>query len=153
MIGWREFLIILVIVLVLVVNHKNRMDGQAGPSGSTGRRLYRSNRDKMLAGVCGGLAEYFDIDWTPIDPGLAGKVLVPNNGAYCARIVRICKVLGRAVTDLPVPERVPWRAPCREFSAFCILIRVRCIVPAVLRRFAWGLTRRMSPKLPKCSDH
>ena len=56
--------IILVIVLVLVVNHKNRMDGQAGPSGSTGRRLYRSNRDKMLAGVCGGLAEYFDIDPT-----------------------------------------------------------------------------------------
>jgi 2-aminoethylphosphonate-pyruvate transaminase len=33
-----------------------------------------------------------------------GKVLVPNNGAYCARIVRICKYLGRAVVDLPVPE-------------------------------------------------
>jgi 2-aminoethylphosphonate-pyruvate transaminase len=37
----------------------------------------------------------------------AGKVLVPNNGAYCARIVRICKVLGRAVADLPVPEDQP----------------------------------------------
>jgi 2-aminoethylphosphonate-pyruvate transaminase len=37
----------------------------------------------------------------------AGKVLVPNNGAYCARIVRICKVLGRAVVDLPVPEDQP----------------------------------------------
>ena len=33
-----------------------------------------------------------------------GKVLVPNNGAYCARIVRICGYLGRAVVDLPVPE-------------------------------------------------
>jgi 2-aminoethylphosphonate-pyruvate transaminase len=33
-----------------------------------------------------------------------GKVLVPNNGAYCARIVRICRYLGRAVVDLPVPE-------------------------------------------------
>jgi len=37
----------------------------------------------------------------------AGKVLVPNNGAYCARIVRICRVLGRAVADLPVPEDQP----------------------------------------------
>lgn len=26
------------------------------------RRLYRSNRDKMLAGVCGGLAEYLNVD-------------------------------------------------------------------------------------------
>lgn len=27
-------------------------------------RLYRSGRDKMIAGVCGGLAEYFRIDTT-----------------------------------------------------------------------------------------
>ena len=26
------------------------------------RRLYRSRREKMIGGVCGGLAEYFDID-------------------------------------------------------------------------------------------
>jgi phage shock protein C len=26
------------------------------------RRLHRSTTDKRLAGVCGGLAEYFDID-------------------------------------------------------------------------------------------
>lgn len=34
----------------------------------------------------------------------SGKLLVPNNGAYCARIVKICKYLGRAVVDLAVPE-------------------------------------------------
>ena len=28
------------------------------------RKLYRSNKDKMLGGVCGGLAEYFDVDAT-----------------------------------------------------------------------------------------
>jgi 2-aminoethylphosphonate-pyruvate transaminase len=33
-----------------------------------------------------------------------GKLLVPNNGAYCARIVRICGYLGRRVVELPVPE-------------------------------------------------
>ena len=26
------------------------------------KRLYRSRKEKMLGGVCGGLAEYFDID-------------------------------------------------------------------------------------------
>ena len=36
-----------------------------------------------------------------------GKVLVPNNGAYCARIVKICRYLGRAIVDLPVPEDQP----------------------------------------------
>ena len=28
------------------------------------KRLYRSNTDKMICGVCGGIAEYFDIDPT-----------------------------------------------------------------------------------------
>ncbi len=26
------------------------------------KRLYRSNKDRVLGGVCGGIAEYFDID-------------------------------------------------------------------------------------------
>jgi 2-aminoethylphosphonate-pyruvate transaminase len=45
---------------------------------------------------------------TLVPPGSRrGKVLVPNNGAYCARIVRICKYLQRAVVDLAVPEDQP----------------------------------------------
>ncbi len=28
------------------------------------RRLYRSNQNKMICGVCGGIAEYFNIDPT-----------------------------------------------------------------------------------------
>jgi 2-aminoethylphosphonate-pyruvate transaminase len=43
-----------------------------------------------------------------------GKVLVPNNGAYCARIVRICTYLKRAVVDLPVPEDRPATAAVVE---------------------------------------
>jgi phage shock protein C len=31
---------------------------------STGRRLTRSAQHKMIAGVCGGLAEYFGLDVT-----------------------------------------------------------------------------------------
>lgn len=26
------------------------------------KRLYRSRKDQMLGGVCGGVAEYFDVD-------------------------------------------------------------------------------------------
>lgn len=35
------------------------MNGEPRP-----RRLTRSNRNKMIAGVCGGLAEYLDMDPT-----------------------------------------------------------------------------------------
>lgn len=31
-----------------------------------GKKLYRSNTDKMIAGVCGGLANYFGVDSTLI---------------------------------------------------------------------------------------
>ena len=30
------------------------------------KRLYKSNTDKKLCGVCGGIAEYFDVDSTII---------------------------------------------------------------------------------------
>ena len=30
------------------------------------KKLYRSKKDKMIAGVCGGIAEYFDVDPTLI---------------------------------------------------------------------------------------
>ena len=30
------------------------------------KKLYRSTKDKVLAGVCGGLGEYFDVDPTLI---------------------------------------------------------------------------------------
>jgi 2-aminoethylphosphonate-pyruvate transaminase len=37
----------------------------------------------------------------------SGKVLVPNNGAYCQRIVRILGYLGRATVVLDIPENQP----------------------------------------------
>ena len=35
------------------------------------KRLYRSRTKRMLAGVCGGLAEYFNIDETVVRLGVA----------------------------------------------------------------------------------
>ena len=37
------------------------MDGEVKP-----RRLTRSNRNKMIAGVCGGIAEYLQMDPTVV---------------------------------------------------------------------------------------
>jgi len=39
-----------------------------------------------------------------------GHLLVPLNGAYCQRIERICKVLGRRVTTIQYAENQPVRA-------------------------------------------
>ena len=36
-----------------------------------------------------------------------GKVLVPQNGAYCQRILKICKYLGRDAVELAIPEDKP----------------------------------------------
>ena len=34
-----------------------------------GKRIYRSKKEKMIAGACGGLAEYFNIDPTLVRLG------------------------------------------------------------------------------------
>jgi phage shock protein C len=40
------------------------------------KKLYRSTGQKMLAGICGGLAEYFDIDVSIVRLMLIGGALV-----------------------------------------------------------------------------
>ncbi len=42
------------------------------------KRLYRSSKDRMLGGVCGGLGEYFDID--PVIVRIVFVVLALANG-------------------------------------------------------------------------
>ena len=43
-----------------------------------------------------------------------GKVLVPNNGAYCTRIVRILQILGRDYCELPLADHEPVSASALE---------------------------------------
>jgi phage shock protein C len=43
------------------------------------KRLYRSRTDRMIAGVCGGIAEYFDID--PVIVRIIAVVLLLPGGA------------------------------------------------------------------------
>lgn len=55
------------------------------------KKLYRSVTDKKVAGVCGGIAEYFGIDSTLIRLGFAALVIFAGTGllAYlvCALII------------------------------------------------------------------
>ena len=53
------------------------------------KRLYRSNRDKMLGGACGGIAEYFDVDPTFIRLGWILSCAVGGSGIIAYIIVAI----------------------------------------------------------------
>jgi phage shock protein PspC (stress-responsive transcriptional regulator) len=45
---------------------------------TVGKRLYRSNENKIIAGVCGGVAEYFNVD--PVIIRLIWAVLIFGYG-------------------------------------------------------------------------
>ena len=51
-------------------------EASAGRRIDMAKRLYRSTSQKMLGGVCGGLAEYFDVDVSIIRLLLVGLALV-----------------------------------------------------------------------------
>ena len=57
------------------------------------RRLYRSDTDKMICGVCGGIAEYFDVDPTLVR---LGAVLLGCSGTG---------ILVYIVAAVIIPER------------------------------------------------
>lgn len=47
---------------------------------TTTKRIKRSNTDKMLSGVCGGLAKYFDIDSTLVRLAFAFAAIFAGTG-------------------------------------------------------------------------
>ena len=57
---WAVFLI--VIGLYLLYNRKKKEEDGIGTFKLNGKKLYRSRDQKMFAGVCGGIAEYFEMD-------------------------------------------------------------------------------------------
>lgn len=53
------------------------------------KKLYRSEADKKIAGVCGGIAEYFDLDPTLVRLGWVIFSLMGGSGilAYIIAII------------------------------------------------------------------
>jgi phage shock protein PspC (stress-responsive transcriptional regulator) len=58
---------------------------QPEPVVPTGRRLYRSVSNRTLAGVCGGLAEYFNVDSTVVR--IAAVILTVYPGAIIGGVL------------------------------------------------------------------
>ncbi len=57
------------------------------------KKLYRSRNDRMIAGVCGGIADYFDIDSSLVRIGLVLLVVCGGTG-----------ILAYIIAGLIVPE-------------------------------------------------
>ena len=53
------------------------------------KRLYKSNTDYKIAGVCGGIAEYFDIDSTLVRLGWILFVCLGGSGVLAYIIAAI----------------------------------------------------------------
>ena len=60
-------------------------------------RLYRSMDDRMIAGVCGGIADYFDVDPTLIRLLFVFGFFVTGSGLFWAYVIMM----------IVVPEYVP----------------------------------------------
>ena len=54
------------------------------------KRLYRSRSDRRIAGVCGGLAEYFDIDPAIIRIAFVAVFLIGGIGLVTYLIFWVC---------------------------------------------------------------
>jgi phage shock protein C len=46
------------------------------------KKLYRSRNNRMIAGICGGLGEYFDMDPTFVRLVVACSVLLAGTGIF-----------------------------------------------------------------------
>ncbi len=53
------------------------------------KKLYRSKKDKKICGVCGGVAEYFNIDTTLVRLGVLALVLFAGGGLLAYIIAAI----------------------------------------------------------------
>ena len=53
------------------------------------KKLYRSSFDKKIAGVCGGIAEYFDVDSTLVRLGWVVFSLAGGSGILAYIIAMI----------------------------------------------------------------
>ncbi len=89
---------------------------QAGVAGASGpaapgpalssKRLMRSSHDKKIAGVCGGLAEYFEIDPTIIRVVWLLAIFLGGTGFLAYIILWIVLPVAPAYSTAPVPGSV-----------------------------------------------
>jgi phage shock protein C len=68
------------------------------------KRLYRSRTEKMIGGVCGGLAAYFNMDPTLVRVILVALAILPIPGSA---------IIGYIILWIIVPQEPPASLPPR----------------------------------------
>ena len=71
------------------------------------RKLYRSQTEKILGGVCGGLAEYFNIDPTLVRLVFILLMLTPFHGLVLYIILWIITPTENHLVAAPIPPVTP----------------------------------------------
>ena len=73
------------------------------------KRLYRSRKEKMIGGVCGGLAEYFDID--PVFVRILFVVAVFAGGSGILAYIICWIIIPEQPYSIPVTPTAPSSQP------------------------------------------
>ena len=68
------------------------------------KKLFRSRDDQMIAGVCGGLGEYFEVDPTLIRVAFAIGVLVFGHGLLVYLLLLILMPMRPTISQTSVPQ-------------------------------------------------
>jgi phage shock protein C len=76
----------------------------------SGKRLYRSQNERMIAGVCGGIAEYLDIDPTLVRILFVLLFFVGGNGLLLYLILMFLVPM-KPEASAPVYEQKPEEPP------------------------------------------
>jgi phage shock protein C len=67
------------------------------------KRLYRSRTNRVVAGVCGGLAEYFGVDTTVVRLAFALGIILGLGSLLVVYIVMVFVVPEEPLSSSPVP--------------------------------------------------
>ena len=76
------------------------------------KQLYRSRDERMLAGVCGGLGDYFDIDPTIIRLIFVFGSIVTGSGLFWAYLIMMV-----VVPEEPLAAEAMVEAPVEDLPA------------------------------------
>lgn len=80
-----------------------RQVAAAGAGRATGKRLMRSRRDKKIAGVCAGVADYFELDVTIIRVVWLLVLLLGGTGLLAYLVCWIIMPLEPEAGPAPIP--------------------------------------------------
>jgi len=68
------------------------------------KRLHRSRTEKMIGGVCGGLAEYFDVDPTIVRVVWVALAILPIPGSAILAYIILWAIMPQE-PPAPMPPR------------------------------------------------